>query len=96
MLTSVYAVIRGSFWGSKQFLAYSVIELLEDAVMVGVGIALIFGCKDPVYGARMAVIAVLVSYVFSFLVSLFWYFKKGGRFVSPKNSLSRLFPPPRP
>lgn len=64
VLTSVYAVIRGSFWGSKQFLAYSVIELLEDAVMVGVGIALIFGCKDPVYGAKMAVIAVLVSYVF--------------------------------
>ena len=90
VLTSVYAVIRGSFWGSKQFLAYSVIELLEDAVMVGVGIALIFGCKDPVYGAKMAVIAVLVSYVFSFLVSLFWYFKKGGRFVSPKKQLKPL------
>ncbi len=90
VLTSVYAVIRGSFWGSKQFLAYSVIELLEDAVMVGVGIALIFGCKDPVYGAKMAVIAVLVSYVFSFLVSLFWYFEKGGRFVSPKKQLKPL------
>ena len=90
VLTSVYAVIRGSFWGSKQFLAYSVIELLEDAVMVGVGIALIFGCKDPVYGAKMAVIAVLVSYVFSFLVSLSWYFKKGGRFVSPKKQLRPL------
>ena len=42
ILTSVYAVIRGSFWGNKQFLPYSVIELLEDAVMVGAGIWLIF------------------------------------------------------
>lgn len=90
VLTSVYAVIRGSFWGSKQFLAYSVIELLEDAVMVGAGIALIIGCANPVAGAQRAVIAVLISYIFSFTVSLFWYFKKGGRFVNPKQQLKPL------
>lgn len=90
VLTSVYAVIRGSFWGSKQFLAYSVIELLEDAVMVIAGVALIYGCKDPVTGAETAIIAVLISYVFSFVVSLAWYFKKGGRFVNPKRQLKPL------
>ena len=90
MLTSVYAVIRGSFWGNKQFLAYSVIELAEDAVMVGVGIALIWGVSDPVLGARYATVAVLASYIFSFAVSLFWYFKSGGRFVNPKKQFKPL------
>lgn len=90
ILTSVYAVIRGSFWGNKQFLPYSVIELLEDAVMVGVGIWFIWGVTDPVIGARNATFAVLISYVFSFAVSLFWYFKKGGRFVNPKKQLKPL------
>ena len=90
ILTSIYAVIRGSFWGNKQFLTYSVIELLEDAVMVITGIILIIGCKDPVVGARYATIAVLVSYVFSFTVSLIFYFKHGGRFVNPKPQLKPL------
>lgn len=90
VLTSVYAVIRGSFWGNKQFLAYSVIELVEDAVMVGVGIALVFGVSDPVLGARYATIAVLASYIFSFAASLIWYFKSGGKFINPKKQLKPL------
>lgn len=90
IITSIYAVIRGSFWGNKQFLPYSVIELLEDAVMVVAGIWLIFNVSDPVIGARNATIAVLISYVFSFVVSIFWYLKKGGRFVSPKQQLKPL------
>ena len=79
VLTSIYAVIRGSFWGNKQFLPYSVIELVEDAIMVFAGIALIWGVADPVIGARNAIYAVLISYCFSFAASLFWYFKKGGK-----------------
>lgn len=90
IITSIYAVIRGSFWGNKQFLPYSVIELLEDALMVFAGIALVYGVADPVTGAQNAVIAVLISYVFSFCASLFWYFKKGGRFVNPKPQLKPL------
>lgn len=90
ILTSVYAVMRGSFWGNKQFLPYSIIELAEDAVMVALGCALIVGATDPVAGAQRATVAVLVSYIFSFAVSLFWYFKKGGRFVNPKKQLKPL------
>ncbi|MDE7439117.1 MAG: oligosaccharide flippase family protein [Clostridia bacterium] len=91
ILTSVYAVMRGSFWGNKQFVPYSVIELLEDAVMVILGCILVYGVTDPVLGARRATIAVAVSYVFSFCVSLFWYFHKGGKFVNPKKQLKPLF-----
>lgn len=83
ILTSVYAVMRGSFWGNKQFLPYSVIELAENAVMVACGCVLIHFAKNSVQGARAAIIAVLISYVFSFLVSLAWYLIKGGKFVKP-------------
>lgn len=89
-LTSVYSVIRGSFWGNKQFLPYSVIELLEDAVMVICGVILISGVTDPVLGAKYAVIAVIISYVFSFAVSIGWYVATGGKFVSPKGRLKPL------
>lgn len=90
ILTSVYSVIRGSFWGNKQFLPYSVIELLEDAVMVICGVVLISGAPDPVTGARYAVIAVIISYVFSFLASIGWYISTGGKFVNPKRQLKPL------
>lgn len=90
VLTAVYSVIRGSFWGNKQFLPYSVIELLEDAVMVICGVILVIGAPDPVSGARYAVIAVLISYVFSFIVSIGWYLTSGGKFANPKKQLKPL------
>lgn len=90
ILTSVYSVIRGAFWGNKQFLPYSIIELLEDAVMVICGIILVSGVTNPVDGARYAIIAVLISYVFSFCVSLGWYFSTGGKLKNPKRQLKPL------
>ena len=90
VLTAIYSVIRGSFWGNKQFLPYSVIELLEDAVMVICGVILIIGTPDPVAGARFAIIAVLISYVFSFVVSIGWYLATGGKFKNPKKQLKPL------
>lgn len=90
IITSIYAVMRGSFWGTKQFLPYSVIELLENAVMVACGCVLISFAATPKGGARAAIIAVLISYVFSFAVSVGWYMIKGGRFVNPKKQLKPL------
>ncbi|MDE7300765.1 MAG: oligosaccharide flippase family protein, partial [Clostridia bacterium] len=91
ILTSIYAVMRGSFWGNKQFLPYSVIELAENSVMVVAGIILIHFASTAEGGARAAIIAVLISYVFSFAVSIFWYIFKGGRFVRPKGQFKSLF-----
>jgi stage V sporulation protein B len=90
ILTSIYAVMRGAFWGNKQFLPYSIIELAEDSLMVIVGCITLYNVTDPVEGARRATIAVLVSYVFSFIVSVLWYLKSGGRFVNPKKQLKPL------
>lgn len=90
VLTAIYSVIRGSFWGNKQFLPYSVIELLEDAVMVICGVILVVGAPNPVIGAKYATIAVLISYVFSFVVSIGWYLSTGGKFANPKAQLKPL------
>ena len=91
ILTSIYAIMRGAFWGNKQFLPYSVIELAENAVMVICGCVLIGFAQTAKDGARFAIIAVLISYVFSFVVSLGWYFIKGGKLVNPKKQLKPLF-----
>ena len=90
ILTSVYAVMRGSFWGTKQFLPYSVIELAENSVMVIIGCILISFTHTPEGGAEAAIIAVLISYIFSFAVSLIWYRVRGGKFVDPRPQLKPL------
>lgn len=91
ILTSVYAVMRGAFWGNKQFLPYSIIELLEDSVMVILGCVFVSFASTPISGATAAVWAVLISYIFSFILSLSWYFKTGGKFKNPKQQLKSLF-----
>ena len=90
ILTSVYSVMRGAFWGDRQFMPYSLIELAEDALMVGLGCILVAGAAGAAAGAGRAAVAVFVAYVFSFAVSLFWYFKKGGRLVNPSKQLKPL------
>lgn len=90
VLTSIYAVMRGAFWGNKQFLPYSVIELAEDSVMVILGTVLVFSATTPADGAFRATVAVLISYIFSFAVSVGWYLTHGGKFVSPKGQLKPL------
>ena len=87
--TSVYSVIRGSFWGRKRFFAYSFIELLEEMIRIGVGVCLLFVTAN-IYGANLAAAAVLVSYFCSFAIALVWFFCTGGKFRSPRGELRPL------
>ena len=89
ILTSVYAVMRGTFWGNKQFMPYSLIELAEDSVMVILGSILVMFASSPSDGAFRATVAVLISYIFSFIVSVGWYLAHGGKFVHPREQLLR-------
>ena len=89
--SSVYAVIRGSFWGDKQFLAPSIMEISEEAVMVIVGVLLLQKVSSPETGAQRAAWAVVISYLFSCTLSLICFFLRGGRFSSPKATLKPLF-----
>lgn len=87
----VYAVIRGVFWGNKDFVPYSVIELLEEVVMIFLGVFLIGGATGVFDGAKRAAYAVLGSYLFSFAAGGLMFFLRGGKFANPKKEFLPLF-----
>ena len=90
IITSVYAVIRGFFWGEKRFFTYSVIELAEEIVMLIAGVILVNASTSNLTGAEKASYAVLISYVFSFLMSSVTYFLFGGKITKCKTELKPL------
>ncbi len=88
--TSVYAIIRGCFWGNKRFFAYSLIELIEEIVMIAVGVCLLVFFSCDLADVNAAAVAVLVSYLASFSAAAFYFFLKGGRLRSPKREIGPL------
>lgn len=89
-INCVYAVLRGVFWGNKDFLSYSIIELIEEIVMIIAGILLISNATSVFDGAKRAGFAVLLSYVCSFAIGLTVFIIKGGKLRTPKNEFSPL------
>lgn len=88
---SLFAVIRGAFWGDKNFFLPALLELVEETVMVIVGVLLLRGQTDALSGAKLAACAVTISYLTSFTLSTLCFFIKGGRFCKPKKRLKTLF-----
>lgn len=89
--SALYAVMRGGFWGNKQFLLPSILEIAEESVMVIAGVLLLQSVSSPASGAEKAALAVVISYLFSFTASCLCFFMRGGRLSSPKNQLKPLF-----
>lgn len=90
IFTSVYAVLRGALWGNRQFFTFSVIELIEELVMITLGTLLVLSAVSAADGARRAAVAVTVSYVTSFAIAVIYFICKGGRLSSPKRQLKPL------
>lgn len=90
IFTCVYAVLRGVFWGTKDFLPYSVIELLEELCMIVAGIILIHFATDVYQGAFRAGVAVLISYLFSFTLATIVFFLRKNKFKNPKSEFKPL------
>ena len=90
IFTSVYSVLRGVFWGNKDFLPYSVIELLEEICMIVVGILLINRATDIYDGAKRASAAVLASYIFSFTIATAVFFVKKNKLKNPVSEFRPL------
>lgn len=90
IFTSVYSVLRGVFWGNKDFLPYSIIELLEEICMILVGVVLI-NCATSVYdGAVKAGVAVIFSYLFSFILSVLVFIIRKNKLKNPISELKPL------
>jgi stage V sporulation protein B len=90
-LSCVYAVFRGYYWGNKNFLTPSLLEISEEAVMVIAGLCLLQTVPSPAVGAERAAWAVVISYLFSFTASTICFFVHGGKLTSPKKELKPLF-----
>ncbi len=90
VITSVYSVLRGYFWGKRKFFTYSIIELLEEIVMLVAGVILINGATSSDDGILGAGKAVLISYIFSFITATLFYFIRGGKLKNPKGELKPL------
>ena len=88
--TSVYAVVRGSFWGNKRFLAYSLVELCEEMIRICVGVILLVCVQTALAVTSRAIFAVLLSYLCSFALAMGYYLIKGGKFRSPGGELKPL------
>lgn len=89
-LSSIYAVFRGYFWGNKNFLIPSLLEISEEGVMVIAGTLLLRAVPSPAIGAERAAWAVVLSYLFSFTASTVYFFLCGGKLSSPKKELKPL------
>ena len=90
----VYAVIRGYFWGNKQFLLPSILEIAEESVMVIAGVLLFLHFNEPLsalQGAELAAKAVIISYLFSFTASSVCFLVKNGKLTAPQKALKPLF-----
>lgn len=90
IFTSVYSVLRGVFWGNKDFLPYSVTELLEEICMIIAGILLIRNCTDIYQGAFRAGLAVLISYIFSFSLASIMFVLRKNKLKNPSNQFKPL------
>ncbi len=90
IITSVYAVIRGFFWGKRKFFTYSLIELLEEVIMLIFGVILVNNMVDIYNGAMRASYAVLISYIFSFVTAIIFFFINGGKLKNPSGELKPL------
>ncbi len=91
VLSSVYAIFRGYFWGNKNFLTPSILEIAEETVMVVAGVILLRSVNGPFDGAQKAAWAVVLSYVFSFTASFLCFLLSGGKLTRGKNQLKPLF-----
>lgn len=89
-INAVYSVLKGMFVGTKDFLPYSVIELVEEAVMIIFGIILISGATSVVDGAQKAIVAVFISYVVSFTLGTGLFIYRGGKIKNPRPELKPL------
>lgn len=90
IFTSVYSVLRGVFWGNKDFLPYSIIELLEEICMIVVGIIVITFMHDKANGAFGAGVAVISSYVLSFTLATIVFFARKNKLASPKSEFKPI------
>ncbi|MEG1509160.1 MAG: oligosaccharide flippase family protein [Clostridia bacterium] len=86
--SSVYCIIRSSFWGEKKFLIYSLTEFFEEITKIVMSFCFLSGVISYLSDEIAISLAFTIAdYLTSFALIIF-YFVKGGKLASPKQMLS--------
>lgn len=93
--TTVYSVIRGWFWGRKEFTAFSVTETIEEVFRILFSILFISGVISGVSGAYAVALAFTVSDVLIAVLLFIIFLAKGGSLEKP-HSFKSIFMPSIP
>ena len=93
--TTLYNIIRGWFWGKKQFLSFSVTETIEEVFRILFSVLLVSGFLSGISGAYAVALAFTISDIFVALILIIMFFAKGGRLTKP-TKLKEIFVPSLP
>ena len=90
--TTVYSIIRGFFWGKKEFTAFSVTETIEEVFRILFSILFISGIISGISGAYGVALAFTVSDVLIGILLFIIFLAKGGKLDRPEKLKNILLP----
>lgn len=90
--TTVYSVIRGWFWGKKDFTYFSVTETVEEGLRILLSVFFVSGIVSGLYGAYAIAVAFTVSDFVVAIILVILFFARGGRLTKPKDVKEIFFP----
>ena len=90
--TSIYCVVRGWFWGDKQFTAFSATETIEECLRILFGVLFISGVLGSISGEYAIALAFTASDILVAVILLAIFFIKGGKITKPTQIKEILLP----
>lgn len=85
LTTSIYAILRGWFWGKKYFMAFSMTEFFDEIFKVMFAIILLEGSILAISKEYAYALAMLLGDIVIICIIIFLYIKKKGKLYSPSN-----------
>lgn len=90
--TTIYNIIRGWFWGRKQFTSFSITETVEEVFRILFSALFVSGVISGLSGAYGIALAFTVSDVLVAALLLIMFFAKGGKLDKPSKIKEILLP----
>ncbi len=93
--TTIYSIVRGWFWGSKQFTSFSITETVEEVFRIIFSAIFVSGIISGLSGYYGIALAFTVSDILVAIILLIMFFAKGGKLEKPTR-IKEIFKPAMP
>lgn len=90
--TTLYNIVRGWFWGRKQFNSFSITETVEEVFRILFSALFVSGVISGISGAYGIALAFTVSDILVGILLLIMFFGKGGKISKPTKLKEILLP----